>query len=240
MARLNHEQIVLELNKTPFELIDDSNYVSKNSLIKVACRAKGHEFEASLNDMSKTSFMCPMCDTKINFVNPSSVPQKNGKFRIIGIDQATENFGLSIFDDGELVFYNLYIFSGDLMSRIVKIRKLFNDLIIPYWQPDIVVMEDVIYQNSILTFKVLSMLLGVVQECCRENDVNYSVVAPGVWRKYSGTNGANRKEEKMLSVAKVKEKYNITVNDDTAEAILIGQYGVKTHRPKPITFGKTK
>jgi ribosomal protein S25 len=33
----------------------------------------------------------------------------------------------------------------------------------------------------------------------------------------------------MLSVAVVKEKYNIKVSDDVAEAILIGRYGVMTH-----------
>lgn len=34
----------------------------------------------------------------------------------------------------------------------------------------------------------------------------------------------------MLSVAVVKEKYGINVSDDVAEAILIGQYGSRTHK----------
>jgi hypothetical protein len=33
----------------------------------------------------------------------------------------------------------------------------------------------------------------------------------------------------MLSVAKVKEGYNINVTDDIAEAILIGRYAVRTN-----------
>lgn len=35
-------------------------------------------------------------------------------------------------------------------------------------------------------------------------------------------------------MAKVKEKYGISVSDDIAEAILIGSYAVKTYRKKLI------
>ena len=89
-------------------------------------------------------------------------------------------------------------------------------------------MEDIQYQqNGILTFKILAMLLGILQELCCANNIKFEAVAPNVWRKYAGTNGKNRKEEKMLSVAKVKEKFSINVTDDVAEAILIGIYGTR-------------
>ena len=43
----------------------------------------------------------------------------------------------------------------------------------------------------------------------------------------------------MLSKAKVKEKYNIDVSDDVAEAILIGSYAVKVHlHPITTAFGR--
>lgn len=43
----------------------------------------------------------------------------------------------------------------------------------------------------------------------------------------------------MLSVAMVKEKYDIKVNDDVAEAILIGRYGAMRHKPQlQKAFGK--
>ena len=102
-------------------------------------------------------------------------------------------------------------------------------------------MEDIQYQqNGILTFKILAMLLGILQELCCEHNIEFEAVAPNVWRKYSGTNGKNRREEKMLSVAKVKEKFSINVSDDVAEAILIGVYGTRTHAPKITTaFGKS-
>ena len=42
-------------------------------------------------------------------------------------------------------------------------------------------MEDIQYQqNGILTFKVLAMLLGVVQEICCEHNIDFEVVSPNV------------------------------------------------------------
>ena len=74
---------------------------------------------------------------------------------------------------------------------------------------------------------------------CAENKIPYEVVSPNVWRKYAGTCGKNRKEEKILSVSVVKNKYNINVSDDVAEAILIGQYGSRVHKKEyKMAFGK--
>ena len=75
------------------------------------------------------TFTCPVCDKDIKFVNPSAVPQKKG-YRIIAFDQATERFGLSIFEDGQLIFYSLYTFSGDVTHRLVKIKKFVQDVVI--------------------------------------------------------------------------------------------------------------
>ena len=92
-------------------------------------------------------------------------------------------------------------------------------------------MEEIQYKDSaLMTFKVLSMLLGIIEVECLKAKVPHEVVLPNVWRKYAGTCGKTRKEEKILSVAKVKEKFGISVSDDVAEAILIGSYVVKTHR----------
>jgi hypothetical protein len=42
-------------------------------------------------------------------------------------------------------------------------------------------MEDIQYQqNGILTFKVLAMLLGVVQTCCAAAHIPYEAVSPNV------------------------------------------------------------
>ena len=74
-------------------------------------------------------YTCPVCDKDIKFVNPSAVPQKKG-YRIIAFDQATERFGLSVFEDGQLIFYSLYTFSGDVVHRLTKIKKFVQDVVI--------------------------------------------------------------------------------------------------------------
>ena len=240
MARLTHDQIVNEVQKFGYQLLDDSGYTSMNSRIIIECGA-GHQVETCLNDLRKPSFTCPGCDKDIDFVNPKAVPPKGDKYRVIAFDQATEHFGLSIFDNGELVFYNLYNFTGSLTARLVKIQKLLEDVVLGCWEPDFIMMEDIQYQNGILTFKVLAMLLGVVQTACERRNIPFEAVAPNVWRKYAGTNGKNRKEEKMLSVAAVRDKYGIKVSDDVAEAILIGRYGAMMHKKQvQMAFGKVK
>ena len=129
MARLTHQQITDEINKTGYELIDDSKYTSMQSRIVIKC-PQGHLIETSLADFRRPSFTCPVCDKDIQFINPVAVPQKSDAYRVIAFDQATEKFGLSIFDDGELVFYGLYTFSGDLTARLIKIQKFIEDIVI--------------------------------------------------------------------------------------------------------------
>lgn len=238
MAKLTHQQIADEVFAQGYELVDDSKYTSLNSNIIIRC-PQGHLIETSLANFRRPSFTCPVCDKDVKFVNPTVVPKKTG-FRVIAFDQATENFGLSIFDDNQLVFYSLYTFSGDVVSRLTKIKKFITEIVLPLWQPDYVVMEDIQYQyGAVLTYKILAMLLGVIEVACNEANVKYEVVSPNVWRKYAGTAGKSRREEKMLSVALVKEKYGVKVSDDVAEAILIGRYGAMNHKPEiKMAFGK--
>ena len=238
MGRLSHQQIADELFAQGYELVDDSHYTTLNSNIIIRC-PQGHLIETSLANFRRPSFTCPVCDKDIKFVNPTVVPPKKG-YRVIAFDQATENFGLSIFDDNQLVFYSLYTFSGDVVSRLTKIKKFITEIVLPIWQPDYVVMEDIQYQyGAVLTYKILAMLLGVIEVACNEAHVKYEVVSPNVWRKYAGTAGKSRREEKMLSVAVVKEKYGVKVTDDVAEAILIGRYGAMNHKPEvKMAFGK--
>jgi len=138
------------------------------------------------------------------------------------------------------VFFSLYTFSGNVNSRLVQIRKFVRDIVIKQWQPDYIVMEDIQYQyGAVLTYKILAMLLGILEVECTDAGIQYEVVSPNVWRKYAGTAGKTRLQEKQLSVGVVKEKYGVRVNDDVAEAILIGRYGAKMHNSEiKLAFGK--
>ena len=240
MAKLSKEQIQAEVEEKGYKLLSADGYSNMNSSIFIECE-HGHKIEVSMSDFRRSSFECPLCNKGFKFDNPVAVPPKTG-YRVIGFDQATEKFGLSIWDDGKLVFFNLYTFTGSLNIRLMKIKKLLEEVVIPQWQPDYIVCEDIQYQHgAVLTYKVLAMLLGIIEIVCTEKNIEYEVVSPNVWRKYAGTCGKTRQEEKMLSVATVKQKYQVNVSDDVAEAILIGSYGAKVHKASEVlAFGSKK
>ncbi len=127
-----------------------------------------------------------------------------------------------------------------MVNRLVKIKKFINNIVIDAWKPDYIIMEDIQQQHgAVLTYKVLAMLLGIIEVTCAEKEVPHEIVSPNVWRKFAGTCGKTRQEEKMLSVATVKQKYGVAVSDDVAEAILIGQYGSRVHKKEyPLAFGE--
>lgn len=240
MGRISKEAIAAEVAVKGYELVDASEYKNMDSEITLMC-PKGHSFKTSLTNFRLASFECPECNKAIKFVNPTAVPQKNG-YRVIAFDQATERFGLSVYDDGKLVFFNLYTFNGYVAERLALIKNFVQNIVIKEWKPDYIVMEDIQYQyGNVLTYKILAMLLGVLETVCTEEKIEYEVVSPNVWRKYAGTCGKTRLQEKQMSVAVVKEKFGVRVNDDVAEAILIGRYGAQMHKGQiELAFGRKK
>lgn len=129
MARLSTNQIRdLIAAKGKFSLVSDEGYENIHSRILVRCD-KGHLFETCIADVRHPSFACPQCNRHLDFINPAAVPQKRG-YRLIAFDQATEKFGLSIYEDGKLIFYSLYQFSGDVTARLSQINKFVRDIVI--------------------------------------------------------------------------------------------------------------
>lgn len=75
----------------------------------------------------------------------------------------------------------MYTFTGTLAQRLVKAKKLVEEIVIKEWRPDYIVMEDIQYQHgAVLTYKVLAMLLGIIEELCTEYGIKYEVVSPNV------------------------------------------------------------
>ena len=128
MGRLSIDDIRAEVEKKGYKLVDATDYTNMQSIITVQC-SKGHITKTSFADFRAASFTCPECDKNIRFNNPTVVPPKTG-YRVIAFDQATEHFGLSVFDAGELVFFSLYTFTGTVNNRLVQIRKFVRDIVI--------------------------------------------------------------------------------------------------------------
>lgn len=76
------------------------------------------------------------------------------------------------------------------------------------------------------------MLLGVLQTTMAKNGIEFDCVLAKVWRSGVGIAGKTRPEQKKNAVLKVQELIGRVVEEDTAEAILIGKYAASKQRKK--------
>ena len=235
MASLSKEEIAAEVEAKGFKLEDSSKYKNLDSEITVQC-SKGHNIITNLKSFRHPSFECPFCaSAEMHVVSPQIVPDKHG-FRIIACDQATEKFGVSIWDDGKLVYYNVFNFIDGIVSkRLEKIDRFLDQVLIDTWKPDYIVFEDIqLEHNNVMTFKVLAQLLGVCEVEASKHNVDYAVVTPSTWRAGVGILGAakDRATRKTAAINRVLSLTGANVTDDTAEAILIGKYATGLYKSK--------
>lgn len=227
MARLSKEDILAIAKEKGLSILNPNEYVSLTSDNLIFECQKGHTFAAKLKDVRDFSgFECPECSKQeVKYVNKP--PVKNG-LRVIGFDQATQNFGISVYDDGKLVYYDVVRFVGETTERLVHIAD-FVDKVCKEWLPDFVVFEDIQMQgnqyNGYHTFKILAELLGVVKMVLVKNRVKNECVLNKVWQAQFGIGGKDRITQKLNVVSKVESMFGIKVIDDIADAILIGKYG---------------
>ena len=205
-----------------FHCVNIDDYHNLDSILRLTCN-HNHQFEATLREVRNENFKCPYCEGN-QVKKLDGIPPKKG-YRVIGIDNATENVGVSIFEDGKLLDYGKITFSGQLLDRIVKNRERMKK-IFENWEPDLVMLEDIQYQNNnVQVFKALAMLLGSTYTCVREYGAKCEAVLSKVWRSHFVMGSSTRSLEKEKAIKKVKQMFDISVGDDVAEAILIGKYG---------------
>jgi Holliday junction resolvasome RuvABC endonuclease subunit len=226
MAKLNNEQVVAILQGKGFVLKDISSYETIKSPIIIQCNS-GHDIYTTLETARKQRFVCPKCDGGVYKYTKNGEPPAKKGVRVLGFDNATKMMGVSVFDDGELVFYNVFNFnSKSLEKRLLQIFDLLNDYILPEWEPDQIFVEDIQMQRlQYVAFKALGMLLGVIVISLEHHEIPYEVVSSKIWRADFLVKGRSRDEQKSHAIQIVKDMYNLEVSDDAAEAILIGKYG---------------
>lgn len=131
MAKLSSEQIQTEVESKGFKLVSAEGYSNLESIITIQC-SKGHLVDTNLKSVRHPSFECPFCASQ-DFVmeKPRGVPIKDG-YRIIAFDQATEKVGMSIYDNGKLVYFDLFRFTDQiLIYRLKKIMRFLEEVVIP-------------------------------------------------------------------------------------------------------------
>ena len=158
-----------------------------------------------------------------------------------GIDGSTTSTGIGVFDDETLLFYDcIRPKSKDWQVRLGmltnELDKIFSDYPI-----EVAYVEDVPLKDGKLTIKKLSAVRGVFIALCALHNIKIDAESVSSWRNnadfYGGTkDDLKRDKMKKKAIEEVKSLFDIDVNDDIAEGILIGY---RTRYPKEIkTFGR--
>ena len=233
MAKLTKEEVTQICNDKGYEVLNADEYENLDATnLKLTCK-NGHSFVTSLKIVRDIKgFNCPQCEKQEASYNRKPPIKKLDTYRIMAFDQATQNFGVSIYDGNKLVYYDVIRFIGATEERLVDIAQ-FIAKACKEWEPDYVIFEDIQLHagayNGYQTFKVLAELLGVVKVMLQIQGVRHSCVLNKVWQSYFNIGGKDRATQKANVIKKVQELFGIKVNDDIADAILIGKYATILH-----------
>ena len=157
---------------------------------------------------------------------------------ILALDPSTKSTGWAIYTNDSLTDYGVISAgSTNLFHRIDKMIEELNNIIKKY-NPTEVAMEDVIpadVKHNMNVFNALKYLQGYILHTLDDNKiVNYKFYTASEWRSKCGIGtgpGIKRGSLKPQDIAFVKKYFDITVNDDIADAICIGY--AHTHKPIP-------
>ena len=158
----------------------------------------------------------------------------------MGIDGSTTSTGIGVFNNEELMFYTCIKPKSKNWQERLRILACELDKVFKSYPIEICYIEDVPLKDGKITIKKLSAVRGIVIALC--GLYNVELVSEGVsdWRKNAGffdgtKDGMKRDVMKEKAVNEVKTLFNIEVNDDIAEGILVAY---RTRYPKPPKFGK--
>lgn len=147
---------------------------------------------------------------------------------ILSIDASTKSSGCAIFEENKLIHYECITASGsDKFKRIQKMNNRIKELVNQY-HPIVAVMEDVMPQDvkhNQAVYKALIYLQAIIVMTLYDLGIETTLYTASHWRSVVGIHtgrGIKRDELKQVSINLVKQKYNITVNDDQADGINIG------------------
>lgn len=223
----SYEELFEIAKNSCLEVENITEYENLYSDVTFICRKCGEKIISNFNTIRNKNWRCPHCDKQL--VKKTGKPPVKSGYRIIGCDQATQHFGISVFDDGKLVYFDCMEFKGEIDKRYADIMK-FMESVITYWQPDYFVIEDIQLQQGAIggynAFKALGGLLGIMKAVITKHKIPYKEVLNKVWQAKFMIGGKDRITQKNNVIKKVKELFGVDVTDDVADAILIGKWGV--------------
>lgn len=145
--------------------------------------------------------------------------------KILGLDTSTTSTGYCVMEDNKILAYGVIKpkKSLDVIDRIIYIEKEIKS-IIKAKSVEYVCIEDLVSFRNAYATKGLAGLLMHIQIELRKRNMLVITVRPSEWRK-GIVKGRTRQELKSSAIEYIKNKYNLEVNDDEADAICIAEYG---------------
>jgi len=96
--------------------------------------------------------------------------------------------------------------------------------LINYYSPAIITIETPVVVRNPQVQRSLTMIFGTVYGKCIHDNIDFQELRPTEWRKLidSGKKPRKREELKEWSKQRVKDLFELDVNDDVSDAVLIG------------------
>ena len=228
MAKINIESIREECQNNGWKLLSDE-YKNLDTEMIFEC-SEGHKVNLPWKKL-RGKLECPICKANIYKEQDEKVIAKpRGATRVLAIDQATKVSGYSIYDNGVLVKYGTFETTQD--TTIEKMQAVRNWLInmIHSWKPDYVGIEGIQLQENkdarmgVTTFEALARLQGCLMLTCYDLNIPYEICPTNTWRAHCKVKGQSRTDKKRSMQLLTKKWFDVTVNEDEADAIGIGKY----------------
>ena len=228
MPKITLEAINEILNPLNWKTISEQ-YINLETQMIFEC-SEGH---LVYNDWGhlRNKIECPVCKQN-KFYNQKDiiVNKKKNTERILALDQATHVTGYSIFDGNELVKFGIFTTkTNSEESRFNEVKMWFLSMI-ENWKPDYIAIEGIQYQQNsgVTTFQTLARLQGILIQTCYELKLPLEICPTNTWRAFCGVKGRSRVDKKKSMQLIIKDKFDISVSDDEADAVGIGTYA--THQ----------
>lgn len=147
---------------------------------------------------------------------------------LLALDLSTQSSGWALKDlkTQELVDYGCITSSKkDAIVRITEMRSALSEILSAHPSIQKVIAEEVrldnlnLHTQKLLTYTQFALIDSIYQT---NPEIKYEFIQPSSWRSKIGIKtgrGIKRAELKKKDIEYVKDKYNIEVNDDIADAI---------------------
>lgn len=149
---------------------------------------------------------------------------------ILALDVSTTSTGYALYVGDKLTKFGFIKPTGkDWLVRVRKMADKVTELDEEY-SIDTVVIEDTFFLKNIETVKKLCLAQGILLGQLPK--ANLIQVFPNTWKKHFGLGKgkATRDEQKQTSISVAETMFLIGhgINDDEADAILLGRYVLET------------